>query len=158
MTISMYTTGIWTPLAFVVARFVYSPATRPVSAWSPDNAEVIAAKIAPLPSVAMKELTRRTVTTNAFTPPITTHAAIVTTPASAGLMLVCWSRYATKIPANARVAPIERSYTPAASGTTSERATSPVIAYWLRIDFAVSSVGNVDGEMIEKRITIRIQT
>jgi hypothetical protein len=129
-----------------------------VIVWSPDNAEAIAANIAPVPSVAMNELTRRTVTTNAFTAPITTHAAIATAPTTTGLMLVCWSRYATKIPANARIAPIKRSYTPAANGTTSERATSPVIAYWLTIDFAVSAVGKVSGEMIENRITIRIHT
>ena len=106
----------------------------------------------------MKELTRRTVTTNAFMAPTTTHAAIAATPASTGLMLVCASRYATSTPASARVAPIERSYTPAANGTTSDRATIAVIAYWSTIDFAVSAVGKVEGEMTANRITIAIHT
>jgi hypothetical protein len=106
----------------------------------------------------MKEFTWSWMTTKAFTNPITQQARMTNTPTMIGLKEVCCSSQAAKTPAKATIDPMERSYMPAASGTTTDSAIIPVIAYSLKIDLAVRSVGNASGEMIVNKITMKTKT
>ena len=91
-----------------------------------------------MPRVAMNELTRSLTTMNPDTKPTEAQPSTATTaPAAAGSPLWICSHTLMAI-ASDIIAPIERSYAPAASGTRNARASTHVTAPWLKTSFTLT--------------------
>src|SRR5689334_8237681 len=126
--------------------------------FSSDTHLVSASMIAPVPSVPIRAFTLNTTTTIALTMPRPRVASIVKGITSQGDKPVLAMNQAHSTPANPAMLPTETSNTPDDSGITTLIATRPVTASLLRTERSVSSVGNVSGFKIVKKMMIAIHT
>ena len=135
------------PPASFASLIGVSLVTIVMSAWISD----------PVASVAMKESIFITTTTTAFTRPIASPISTPTRIASSTGMPPMTS-FATATPVSVITNANERSKTRAVSGIVIASAARPVIAFVLRICFAVPTLGNVSGTQSENTTMIASQT